>query len=256
MENKKISLKEAIDNHLKNQPSEDKIITNAVGWYEPLKGLSMDDWSEELRSLSFPFHILKLPVDLVIDSVNGKDRYQDFEDIVKPFVDSLGLKTYFVKSISRSPKDILEWSQGGYEIKSHKDAYKALFGSIRTAEDFCMLSRLDKCEIVIRPFVNIPKQNEFRVMVYGKQIVGISQYFYEEVFSDYHRNSTIELIEENIRTFVKCFVIPNVKKNHFVVDVVAFPAKEPIMIELNPFGMSDPCLFESYANLDGSFKFR
>ena len=42
--------------------------------------------------------------------------------------------------------------------------------------------------------------------------------------------------------------------DNFVVDVVIEDDKITIL-EMNPFGLSDPCLFYSYDKLDGSIKY-
>lgn len=237
------------------EPSKDEIIKNAKNWYEPMRGLNMDEWNENLKRVSFPFYILKLPSNLCIDAINGIDRKKEFKEIFEPFISEIGYKEYFVKAITRSPKDYLQDEPNGMMLSNSDDTYIALFSSMRTAEDLCMLSSLDKCEIVVRPFIGIPKWQEFRVFVFGKQIVGISQYFYNETFGIFEWENLMQKIEKSIRDFVSEEIMPFVQRNHFVVDVCSNGLGDIHMIELNPFGLSDPCLFESYDALDGTFRY-
>ena len=46
--------------------------------------------------------------------------------------------------------------------------------------------------------------------------------------------------------------IPNIGCDNFIADVVVGnDARQTVILEANPFGVSDPCLFESYNNFDG-----
>lgn len=225
------------------------MIEIAKDWFSVHDGLKMLDWNKSLISKSFPFECIKLPIDLVEDMLKNKDRFDDFSIILNPILEKLGCQnSFFIKLITRSPKDYLD---DNFEIKSLECAYNALISSIRTFDDLVMLRHIDMCYVIIRPFVEIKRLEEFRVLVYGKQIVGISQYYY-------HDGSNIKSPESReiaIRNFVINDIIPNVAVNHFVADIFFDKWLDPVLIELNPFGLSDPCLFMDYSSLDGTFKY-
>lgn len=230
-------------------PDKSEIFKISTDWFSVHKHINMLDWSDKLKSLSFPFKYFKIPSDMAVDMVNGIDRRNDFKTICEDaLIDSGWNKSFFVKLITRSPKDYL---YDGMELKSSEEAYDALCLSMRTAEDLCMLSNIDMCYIIIRPFINIPKSKEFRFFVYGKKIVGISQYHYND-------NTIIvdseEFLKRSIYSLMKR-VINNININHFVSDVYIDEWQDACLIEINPFGLSDPCLFVDYASLDGSFKY-
>lgn len=216
-------------------------------WFTPHKGINPMEWNDILKENTFPLHLLKLPKELAIDMVNGKDVSNDFCLILDAFLAVHNLKdSFFIKLITRSPKDFLDEN---FEITDSRSAYKALSYSLRTSEDLAMLSNLDMCWLVIRPFVEMERINEFRVMIYANNIAGISQYYY----ADDTIIQNPDNIDKLIRDFVDNTITPNVPLNSFVVDIV-FIKEKLYMIELNPFGLSDPCMFISYDKLDGSFK--
>lgn len=230
-------------------PTKEEIDKISKRWFSVHEGIHMLEWNNNLKSVSMPFEAVKLPPDWAEDTVNRKDRCDDFIKLVGPALKKLGCEdSFFIKLITRSPKDYLDEN---FELKSLEDAYTALACSMRTAEDLCMLINIDMCYVIVRPFVKINRLEEFRVLIYGKQIVGISQYYFHE--GEKIQNHAAR--EAGIRSFIHKEIMPNVAINHFVVDVYFDQWNDPVLIELNPFGMSDPCLFMDYASLDGTFKY-
>ena len=228
-------------------------------WFKPLEGVCFQDWNDTLRKASYPINFHRLPkekirpmIDLMYDS---KGDIETIMELVSPHFDIPNYDNgFFIKLISRSPKD---WSDK-LQFFNLKDAMQAVLNSMRCFDDLVMLSRLDCDNFITRPFIDIEKWREFRVLVFDGKIQGISQYFYDETFSIISQHAVI--IEQSIRRFIDEIVTPNMKVKSFCADIVwpssAFSSSENIiLLETNPYGLSDPCIFKSYENLDGTFKY-
>jgi len=59
------------------------------------------------------------------------------------------------------------------------------------------------------------------------------------------------VIESRIRDFINDICIPNMKTKTFVADLVIDKDKI-ILLETNPYGLSDPCLLE-YGKMNNQF---
>ena len=153
---------------------------------------------------------------------------------------------FFAKLNTRSPKDAHETCV----FKNIKDFVGALAGSMRCFDDLCMLIHIDKAAVVIRPVFDIPKRNEWRVFVKDGKFQGMSQYFYDQEFD--YTDSELLLTRVNVQEFVERIAVPNIFVESFVIDVFLQNFySPPIIIETNPYGLSDPCVFESYDNIRG-----
>ena len=269
---------------------EKKLKSVSFNWYKNLKGVKFSDWTNELMKYTFPIYEIKIPnrffKNAFVNEWNGDMKKADkhIKKLIKVIAkELLPLKYlsqifnkdigYFVKLESRSPKD----SPFAYDYKLRRtnplrnaeEIVAALMSSMRTFEDVIMLLRIKKQIILhIRPFYLIPKRCEWRVFVKNKKIVGISQQFYDEFF-DYDREY-ISTAESRIRDFIDNIVKYNVHAKSFVADIILYNTREPIklvsginsfcqIIETNPYGLSDPCLFKDYKELEttkDNFRYR
>lgn len=269
---------------------EKRLKSVSFNWYKNLKGVKFSDWTNELMKYTFPIYEIKIPnrffKNAFVNEWNGDMKKADkhIKKLIKVIAkELLPLKYlsqifnkdigYFVKLESRSPKD----SPFAYDYKLRRtnplrnaeEIVAALMSSMRTFEDVIMLLRIKKQIILhIRPFYLIPKRCEWRVFVKNKKIVGISQQFYDEFF-DYDREY-ISTAESRIRDFIDNIVKYNVHAKSFVADIILYNTREPIklvsginsfcqIIETNPYGLSDPCLFKDYKELEttkDNFRYR
>jgi hypothetical protein len=172
-------------------------------------------------------------------------------DLIRPALKEMNCENkFFLKLITRSPKDHLADDDNFGKPRAlnfTNDALCAILSSMRCSEDLVLLKHLDSNSIILRPYIDFHPSLEYRVFIDGKKIAGISQYYYGVKFDNIGDH------EKDIREFVNSIVIPNVKLGSFVADVVVDNGKA-ILLEMNPWGLSDPCLFGSYNNMDGSYK--
>lgn len=230
-------------------PSESRMEEIAKEWFNVHSKINFFEWNDVLKNNSYPFHSFKIDGQLCIDCLNSVGGHNEITEIINSEVKKSGWEnSFFIKLITRSPKDFLDGES--FELKYGEQATQAIFNSMRCFEDLCLLVYLDKCIFIIRPYVEIPKEREFRVFVRDNKIVGISQYHYFEEYKWIVDNANS--IESRIRNFVANVVNPNIDLDNYVADIVLEDNKE-ILLELNPYGLSDPCIFKQYDKLNGEF---
>lgn len=169
-------------------------------------------------------------------------------------VDGIIRHPFFVKLISRSPKDYLADEEGSGRPKPMymvEDIINALVGSMRTMDDIGLLHHIpEHFALVYRPYLNWPDHQEWRVFVKGNRIMAITQYYHRVNFPkltvDY-----VNWLKPRIYQFVQDNVIPYIPTSDFVADVVDGYGHDIKLLETNPYGLSDPCLFCSYKSIDG-----
>lgn len=245
----------------------------AQDWYNNLNGVKFSDWGKDLFSYSPPIKEIKIPTEMVILCLGNDKKAEHIlvnylqRQLNKKenqfFFGANRIKELFVKLESRSPKDYIQnYPREDYKaLHNAEEIVDALLGSMRTFEDLVFLTKL-KNEVIlyIRPFVDLERRYEWRVFVKDKKVIGISQQFYKETFS--YNEPYIDILEKNILYFMNETCIPNIPVDNFVADLYVhnyFYLSNigefilfPYIIETNPYGLSDPCLFENYDKLESS----
>lgn len=243
-------------------------------WWKNLDGVKYWDWGDDLFKYTFPFYTFKLDKGLVKLMLEGDKKAQ--KELIDKIDNCLSLSFewdtefyrngVFVKLDSRSPKDyIQDFSKSELKsLRTGREIVDALTGSLRTFEDLSFLVRLENPFIYlhVKPFEELNRKEEWRVFVKDRKVVGISQQFYEENFN--YSERYLNTVKNNLEKFIKTKVIPNIAVPNFVVDTVVFlharyltgdKSKEKhkiVIIETNPYYLSDPCLFESYEELENT----
>lgn len=245
----------------------------AKDWYNNLNGVKFSDWGKDLFSYSAPIKEIKIPTEMIRPCLDNDKKAEHIlvnylqRQLNKKenqfFFGANRIRELFVKLESRSPKDYIQnWPKEDYKaLHNAEEIVDALLGSMRTFEDLVFLTQLkDEIILYIRPFANLDRHCEWRVFVKNKKVIGISQQFYKETF--HYENKYIEKLKRNIIYFMRNICIPNITVSNFVADLyvknyVYFSKIGkfiylPSIIETNPYGLSDPCLFETYDNLESS----
>jgi len=226
------------------KPSKAALEKVAKMWWQPLEPIQFGNWSKEVVANSIPFERVPLGISTIekilqVETVPLHEIDPGFTHLTH------GWYPFFAKLNSRSAKDACE---GPYYSFPHMIA--AFRQSLRTFEDLCHFHYLDCCEIVFRPWITIPKRDEWRMFVKDGELVGISQYHYFEVFE--YEKRTERVVGWACEHIMK-IINRSMPIKTYVCDV--FITNDfPVLIEINPWGLSDPCLFESYQDFDGSFK--
>lgn len=225
-------------------PTEEQILKGVQKWEGYIKPLLIDQWSEELMSLSVPTTFLEFPIELAKDwferEINNTKLEQDF---AKTIDNHLNGEDKFYRLNSRSPKDyaISLISNSGFQI------LRNISGSMRMLDDLSNFSRsVLKPYLCFRKVIDAQPNNEFRVFIKEGKLLGVSA----------NRGVNIpiakELIVANIMSYLEdnYHVLP---LDTIVVDLVFnYSDNSIILLEVNPYGLSDPLLFNNYATLESS----
>lgn len=244
-------------------PNRKELDALARQWWDFCEPHCFHKWSDALLDLTYPLKMVPLPQRMIRDFFMLTERGHKPKDVARVRAEFAGMidealaetgwhGRFFAKLCTRSPKDYLTDDVMPRPLFDGDDLFEAMMSSMRCFDDLCQLVRLDVAYIVIRPYIDIEPHQEWRVFIKDGGIAGISQYHYE---ADVHLIPAINKIRDvQIREFVTGSVIPNFPLKDFVADLVV-TGYGITLLEINPYGTSDPCLFGSYDNLDGTMKF-
>lgn len=259
-----MDLKAAMQKHINDSyPTEERMINVAAGWWENHKGINFLDWNKELIENTIPFEICHFDRKFVENYFGVMDGKYKFEDLVNdlykiliPALNKFNCKDkFFLKLISRSPKDSMNIDRETGKPKpfeSVTDAVNSLLSSMRIFDDISLVSRIETPCFVVRPYINFPAYKEWRVFIKNKTVIGISQYYYNTKFTELTKEE-IEFALSEIQKIITEVAIPNFALENYVVDVIVGDKnRKTILLEANPYGLSDPCLYYSYDALENS----
>lgn len=244
-------------------PTDEEMREAALEWKKKDEYINMPSWSEKLRQFSYPFYAFPLSkkiMDCIVEYENPKNKELAYELVESEFAEKLkklGLyDKHFMKLISRSPKDYT-YDENNFGKPTPMSGTRGIVdstrSSMRTFDDMCLLRYIPEyAQIIFRPYVDFHPSTEWRVFVYGKTIMGISQYYYDANFK-YTKNH-ISVVDALIRKFAERCIYPNPPIDTYVFDVVC-DGRETTLLEINPWGLSDPCLFKDYKSWDGTLRY-
>ena len=262
---------EVIKNALEDSPRRNSVEV-AQDWYNNLNGVKFSDWGKDLFKYSIPVKEVKIPTKMIKPCLENDKKSEhvlvnylqrQLNKIINQFfLNKKKVKGYFIKLESRSPKDFIQdWPKEGYKaLYNAREIVDALLGSMRTFEDLVFLTQLkDEVILYVRPFANLERRYEWRVFVKDRKVIGISQQFYKETFS--YNKKYLNEIKRSVTYFMDNICIPNIKVDSFVADLYVSGGThykpgitkrflDISIIETNPYGLSDPCLFETYDELE------
>lgn len=249
--------------------------------WEMARPTYIENWAHALYPMSIPQVRARLSVEQAkaLGRVNGEwgavfaeyypgDPHEDRE-MMEGLLGKLQLGIAsnpggsFVRLGSRSPKDSWLGHREGFRCETAERALALLTDSSeRVHDDLSMAVHHDYGpSIYFRQWLDIPKWTEFRGFMRGRELVGISQYFYGEHLKKVAKN------EQAIRRVIANKFFPRFREACHLDDAVfdvlirchdlSFPA-DTRLIEINPFfDLTDPCLFswKDGGDFDGGFRF-
>jgi hypothetical protein len=221
----------------------------SAAWLKRIGPCLYENWPQALKDLSFRTELMELTEEdrkSIWAMMDGKDEgaalREKIDRHVADFVDG-----FFAKLSSRSPKDC--WpEEGPPPCRSGADVLNLFACSMRIADDLIEYDYTDTpCYLLLREHRTIPKQEEWRCFIRKGEVVGITQYHYRDFFPKLVADK--DQIADRIQKFLAERVLPHLHIDTVVVDV--WLCDEPLLIEINPYGHSDPCLL-TYSEIDGS----
>jgi hypothetical protein len=225
--------------------------TSAV-WLKRIGPCLYENWSEALKALSFRTKQVELTradqdtlwnmFDNCRDERALSDLSHRLDEAMRVF-DPAGC---FARLSSRSPKDF--YFPGVPLLKNGTELTTALLGSLRILDDLTEYRYAETpCFLLLREFHPIPPEQEFRCFIRDRKVVGITQYHYHDLFPQMAAER--EQIAVRIQRFLDSSILPVLHLDTVVVDV--WLRDDPLLIEINPYGLSDPCLL-SYPEMEGN----
>lgn len=251
-----------------------------TSYFEIVKPTYIENWSSDLCRLSIAQSGIKLSIDdakriglNIVELFELFLKYKDSDsppncaDIISKLDESISQfpNGAFVRLGSRSPKDSWYSHRNGSKSTNGKEAWKRLTDcSERVAEDLLLaIDNNYEPWIWVREWQKkIRKDNEFRIFMKNRQLIGISQYNYFDGDQDWiikNAGSIKWAILQWFPMFRKASHLDTVICDVFVYErtqgnVAEWQIK---LLEINPFSpLTDPCLFDwRNHDFDGKLRF-
>lgn len=235
-------------------PSPEERRNSAIEWLKPQYGTCLDQLPKDVLELGPKTHFINLPVDreFIEDLFEAEaGTRKSVIELARQLDDVFGWNEHVAKISTRSPKD--SWSNNGVTI-SGKQAVAWFAASMRVLDDLVKLSNIPDIytpQVCAReafiPADGIRGNMEFRCFVSDQELIGISDYDYANPISrdDSFWGACLSQITDWYNTQLK----PRMHMDTYVFDVV-MSTEGWQLIEVNPYGLSDPCFYKSYAELE------
>jgi hypothetical protein len=231
----------------------------------PLRPCLYTHWPDQFRKLSFDTEVVSLT------RAETQELVAAFNEPDAPWTVALQGKVgrgashfrngCFFRLESRSPKDNYWGEMTNFRACSLHDVKKLLY-SERVLDDLVRYTSLETepLRLLFREWHPIPKSEEFRCFIRGRRLAGISQYHYAGFDERSYKSAPLAFarvqgrvaaLEALLTDFVAREIVPHLPVEDLVVDLWANHLNAVTLIEINPYGLSDPCLL-SYPEMEGN----
>jgi hypothetical protein len=228
-------------------PTDKEVRANTLRSWQAVEPVLLSGLHSAILELSMPTIFCHITKQEIVDSwISGFDGKIETPGSKLKQLASAALEVFpdgfFFKMDGRSPKDtdIIKYTnQNIHELPVR------FFSSERMLDDLCVQTRhRDNFFMCFRKWVDLT--DEQRVFVKDGKIQGVSRYNYHEPNS----NRLDEWKYEEVAGDFLNKINPYMRINNYVFDF-GFVDLNPVLIELNPYGLSDPCCFKTYDNIKG-----
>jgi hypothetical protein len=251
-------------------PTQEERRAASEEWLKPLRPCLYTHWPQRFKELSFETWVEELT------STETAELAKVFDNVDSPW--SGGLQTKIKRGVSkftsgcffrlesRSPRDNYWGEATNFRACSFHDVKKLLW-SERLLDDLVRYTSLE-CEplrLLFREWHPIRKPGEFRCFIRNRKLAGISLYHYAGFDEAKHQNVPLAFADvfgriaewkALITEFIAQEIVPHLHIDDLVLDLWIDHMRKVTLIEINPYGLSDPCLL-SYPELEsGELLFR
>jgi hypothetical protein len=223
--------------------SEEELVASAVNRFAHVRTTQLDELPNQVYKLMPKTILIPIPDDVVAPILHECVDPIPFDNFAARLDMIMGWDQKFIKLASRSPKDMEPYPV----THSGKTALHWIAGSMRCFVDLCDQSRVPDYQpkIALRDFV-YGIRAEFRVFIKDNDLQGIAVY-------DERGNVHVEkgeVTEGRVARYWANNIRPHMKIDDYVFDLALRHNDELIVIEFNPYGLSDPIGFKSYDNIN------
>lgn len=225
-------------------PTPDELRERHRPWAEMIEPLLLDKWSPELMALSIPTTFVEFPKHLIAPLYEPRDEFAEFVELAAELDRHLGFRNHFFRLNSRSPKDG-PWPLMVPITCSGKQIIQVMACSERMMEDLFKFSNTDLQPVVClrKQEFNLRPEVELRCFLKGGRLLAVAEYGHEPTFAAPREADAA--IREKVERYVLDVVGPHLPLDTVVVDVWCKHDGFGL-IEINPFGLSDPVGAISY----------
>ncbi len=234
-------------------PTPEESRVSSLRWYEPLKGTSLDELPDAVMALSTPTTFIGLPKELINVMYDEQDK-SPLNDLAAEIDAALNWSHKVPKLQTRSPKDV--WPKGDPWTVAGRQVLEWMMLSQRCMDDLIRMEYHPDLQpkICLRDPIWMLKQiGEFRCFVKDGSLIAVTAYDYTqetpEVVVDHAKK-----IRGEIDKFWGERLHSEMHMQTYVFDVCYSHGNALTLIEINPYGLSDPCWFGSYAQVERAAK--
>lgn len=232
----------------------------SLNWLSRVQPTLIDQWPAELAALSMPTTLVKLDIQSILNGLANLHDGNGFDaslvDLAAELDAKIGWDRKFIRLNSRSPKDY-PWPFEVPATISGKEAVHILMNSMRVMDDLMEFRWVPEqpAYVALRDYDPlIQAQNEFRCFVKNGELIAVTHY-------DYTKDAPVWVVKtaEGIRAGIDHYFTTKLKPvlhiDTVVFDIAIRTAGEIRLIEINPYGLSDPCNFGSYEAVENASSF-
>ena len=241
-------------------PTDEEHRAVSLKWLSRIQPTLIDQWPADLMALSIPTKLMQIDVERAWTAIGDLYDGRGINDFWKGLALALDYHIRwdrkFIRLSSRSPKD----NTFPFEVPatvSGKEACMMLMGSMRVMDDLMEFRWVPEqpAFVAIRDFdPRIRGENEFRCFVNDGDLIAVTHYDYTKPTPDWVRENDKQIREDIDRYFAKKLK-PVLHVETVVFDLAHTNKQEFTLIEINPYGLSDPCHFGSYENVENASSF-
>ena len=234
------------------EPSPDELREASLQWISHIGPTLIDQWPVDVLALSMPTKFVRLPTGIIGDLFEhpGGIIAASIRELATELDALLDWERHFIRLNSRSPKDA-PWPFEVPVTCSGKEAMMVLGCSERVLDDMVCFEYVPEhpAYICARQFIpGLRPDGEFRCFVKDGELIAVSAYDYLRPARGPDDGGRV--IRDKIDRWFADVLKPRLHLDTVVFDVFIGWNGSIVLIELNPYGLSDPCFLGSYRNVE------
>jgi hypothetical protein len=232
-------------------PTEEELRASSAAWYKRAGATFLDNYSQALTALAPKTELIEWPKHLTeaFFAEGQSDLPQGFQPLSDAIDRACAWSWKFLRLNSRSPKDVM---LPGEFVTAGRQALLHIRTSERCLEDLALFSYSPyPAYIALRQPLFIRPGYEFRLFVRDGDLLGVAQY-HRDIAGDLADPNSREAIHRSIINFYERDIRPALTLDTVVVDICFSTMRKWQFLEINPYGLSDPCAALSYQDVEAN----
>jgi hypothetical protein len=229
-------------------PSDEELQQSSARWLARVGPCFIDQWPSDLVALSADTHFIDIPRDMVRMFDSDDYFFGVADEIAKQADEVCGWQRKFFRLNSRSPKDA-PWPFETLASCSGKEMLSVMRASERMLDDLARFYHSTATpKLCLREFwPGVGPAFEFRCFIINGQVAAVAEYL--NAWADKWELPMPEHdadLREKIDGYLVKTVIPRLHLQTVVIDLAMLNGRDLRLLEINPYGLSDPVGAVSY----------